>query len=355
MTTGLTPTLNSLKALVVAGTNKGHFFDLRSGSLRSLWSDLTLTPAGGARLQRNGGACAVPGTDYFRSAATGLSGTEASFGVIFKLTGYPSSSAYPIRDDDTGLSDWAVLISNSTFRPTLAVGFSGGTKQTAAIAGTEVINGVVSSVSGSFRNNNADGVRCYKDGMAIAHANVATTGETLLFPDNGLMLGRAVAANGFIGIIIAAWEINKYLTAAEHAALYDEIVNQLTYETQDCLWPVSTTVYWRGAFGALARETAMAAGRSIGDINELVVASGTHKMSTEKLDGILTKCIVCVTSGTINLPAYNLGANYVFEKYTASTGLWTTVTQASRSVALLVGDKILWANQTGNRHIKRIY
>lgn len=346
MVTGLTPLLDSLRAA-------GYVLwdvDYRSGTFYDGLNNISVTPDANFGLKRDGLDC------RYAAGATTLSTPNQTVNNITELT-MLSYFKPCLTTSSTGIRILSMDSGNTKLNPNSSGVIRGDVSATGGVCtasggASHIVNGKKCFGGFSWRENNATGMQRYVDGAAFG-ANVDTTGKTA-FSLAGLPFAVRMGAGSqydcYRNMIIKKW-----LTTAEHATIYDEIVNQMVFETQDCFWPVSTTVYWRGAYGALARETAMAAGRSIGDINELVVASGTHKMSTERLDGILTKCLVCVTNGTINLPAYNLGANYVFEKFTASTGLWTTVTQASRAVALLAGDKILWANQTGNRHIKRIY
>lgn len=342
--TGLTPLLDSR----IAAGKCDCFVDFRSGAMYDRVGGRTFT--GSVNLQRNG--LYIP--QGFPATASSILGLTTEGTVMIScmpLSNAAEATNDLIDDINIGTAKGLTLNFSATNTFQVTIYSSGGIKSK-NLAGGGAFN-IKRVYSMTFKNN--DVLQSYVNGVATTGAATSLAGETFVPSDLVLRVGGRAASRFMRENVYWAYIDKEVLTEAQQQTLIDELDNQIRYETQDCFWPVSATVYWRGAFGALADETARAAGRSIGDINELVVASGTHKMSTEKLDGILTKCLVCVTNGTINLPAYNLGANYVFEKFTASTGLWTTVTQASRAVALLAGDKILWANQTGNRHIKRIY
>lgn len=361
MTTGRTPLIDSLKALVAAGTNKGHFYDLRSGSLADMWGTLNLSPNGGARLQRNGGACDVLGTDRFASADTAMSGPELSFGCyFFRGTSLPSGANIYCFGDNAATLSAALAIVKSNNRAFVRVITDAGTKTTVGVVGAEVAPGAIGYLSASARNNSADGLRCYKNGTAIAHADVDFTGATIAYGNGGLSMPGALATVSMSGIIFVGWEINKYLTPAEHAQLYDEIVNQMTWETNNLIinstYPTIGTSVWEARYGLLAGEQTMSAGQSLGQLDPLKVVSGTHKASTELYSGVLAKTIVCVTAGDIILPdpRPDLGTTWAYRYYDDSAAAWESRTSATATVALDdVGDRILWATADGRTCLRK--
>jgi hypothetical protein len=206
----------------------------------------------------------------------------------------------------------------------------------------------------SWRENNVTGAQCYVNGAASG-ASVSSVGKT-----SWSMTDKPFAlrmGSGSCYLVFCVGFIKKWLTAAEHATLYDEIVNQIRYETQSMIvnstFPTLGGDVYRACYGLLAGEKTMSAGQSLGQLDALKVVSGTHKCSTELYSGQLAKTVVCVTNGTVRLPdpRPTLGTTFSFMKY--SGGAWASATSASTDIALTAGEKLLWATADGNVAVRK--
>jgi hypothetical protein len=352
MTTGRTPTLDYLKSLVVAGTNKGHFYDLRSGSLADMWGTLNLTPNGGARLQRNGGATSVLNADYFSTGDTSLNTTTGlSFGIMMiPLLEGSAATLRLLNNGNTGATRFLAEYAKATGTISTSIAYNTGVQTTVASGAGSVAKGKRSLVCVSARDD-ADGMRVYVDGSPIPHANKNTAGLTIVAPTTGIRFPFVSATESATQQTYIYFEINKYLTAAEHAQLHDEIVNQIKYETNNLIinstYPTIGSSVWEARYGLLAGEQTMSAGQDIGQLASLKVSTGTHKANTFLYNGVPAKGIKCVTAGDIILPDTipDKGTTWVYRYYDDSAGTWATRTSASATVSLdAVNDLILWCD-----------
>jgi len=360
--TGRMPLLDSLKALVVAGTNKGYAWDLRSGSLYDFFGGRTLTPAGSARLQRNGGAVPVGGTDRFQFINTAMIGNELTCWMLINHGGFVAADGRLLVDNSA--TQGFFLGVDNTFRVRARcytnVGGVPTTRSTAFTAGFALTPGKTSLIIGTAKGGIADGLRCYLDGVPVTHAAIDLTTDILSWQAGIAAFPSTTAAASGNGLFQAWGAINKRLSDAEVATLYDEIVNQIKYETNNLIinstYPTIGSSVWEARYGLLAGEQTMSAGQDIGQLASLKVSTGTHKATTILYGTTLAKAIECVTAGNIILPdpRPDIGTTWAYQYYDASAGTWAARTSATATVALDdVGDRILWATQDGRNSLRK--
>lgn len=357
--TGLTPLLDSLRA---AGVGI-HFFDPRSGSLRSLTSAMTFAGYSGAGLNRGGAFLPTIDSSYFESDINNTF-TSGELTVICcpRITkeGSANFTAYVYNRNGT-TAGFLFYHTSALKKPTFTVQNATTAKTITSTTITLPIN-EKAVISVSYKDNDASGLTLYKNGSSIAAA-VSTVGFVMAHASaSKIRIGMnpgapTVSRTGTEDFVLV---INKYLTPAEHAKIYDEIVNQIVYEKQSMI--VNSTFatlggdVYRACYGILAGELTMSAGQSIGQLDALKVSTGTHKMNTFLYNGQLAKGIKCVTAGNIVLPdpRPTLGTTWAYRYYDDSAATWESRTSATATVALdAVNDIILWATADGRTCLRK--
>lgn len=356
-----TPFLDSLTTLVKNGTNIGHLYIFYSGHYADLWGTQNLAVNGSTYMLRDGlYSDAIIGNNKLTTTNTGLSGSELSFGVKAKR-GAKNPSATTTKIIENGGKFYHAITSNTT-SSTCRMYFTTNTgiAYTGPLAGYNFLPSQIKVISGSVRNENSDGARCYIDGIAIPHTNISTIGKTLVFPTDGLRIPYNSTTEGFEGEIQYYWEINKYLTAAEHLQLKNEL-DSIKFELKPyarVINPADRTVLYdfKTYFGALC-TTAAIGGSTISRITNTMFRCGnTVGRFTLTYEtgpgGIYGKVITATTGGPLNVRVPNGVGTWTYWHKT-SAGSWTNSPAAIRSgtldttFTLATGDK-LWYAGDGN-------
>lgn len=348
MATGLTPLLDSL----IAGGYVNWFVDFRKGTFFDGINNILISPVSGSfPLQRNG--LSSP----YAAVATLIQSPNQTISNISECT-YICYLTPMIQAGSTGvrfpqLNDGSAFMVNISGALRATFNSTGGNTQSNSAAGVFVTN-VPIFCAASWRENNVTGAQCYVNGAASG-ASVSSVGKTswsMTSHPFGLRMG-----SGSCYLVFCVGFIKKWLTTAEHAQIYDEIVNQIQYEQKSITingsWSAGQP-YWIARYGILAEETTMSAGQSIGQLNALKVSTGTHKCNTFLYGTTLAKGIKCVTAGNIILPdpLPALGGNYYYRYYDDSAGTWEDRSSASATVALdAVNDIILWSTIDGRTYL----
>lgn len=355
-----TPFLDSLTTLVKNGTNIGHLYIFSSGHYADIWGNKNLSSTGSTYILRDGlYADAIIGNNKLSTTNTGLSGSELSFGVKAKR-GAKNPSGTIIKIIENGSTFYHVITNTTLSTCKMYFITNTGLNQTGVIAGYNFLQSQIKVISGSVRNENSDGARCYIDGLAIPHPNIDMIGKTLVYPPGVLSIPFNATTSGFEGKIYYYWEINKYLTAAEHLQLKNEL-DSIKFELKTharVINPADRSVLYdfKTYFGTLC-TTAAVGGSTIARITNTMFRCGnTVGRFTLTYEtgpgGIYGKVITAKTGGPLNVRVPNGVGTWTYWHKT-SAGSWTNSPAAIRSgtldttFTLATGDK-LWYAGDGN-------
>lgn len=192
-----------------------------------------------------------------------------------------------------------------------------------------------------FAYDNSNAVTMTKNGVTTA--TLGSAGAITWATADGIQFGKWVGATRYNQMLVEDLVyITQRLSDAEQQTLIAEL-DDTVYESNNLLGNVSSYV---AQYGILADELTVSSG-SLGQLDSLQVSTGQHKMSTELYEGRLAKTIVCVADGNIILPNPDAATTYTiyYKKYTG--GAWTSATSASTTIALVAGEKVLWATADG--------
>ena len=349
MTTGLTPTIDSLNAYKHCWLRfgSGTAYDEVNRVTASLHSSSYMTRGG---VYINGTYLSVVDIPDFYSGApinvfvrAKLAEPDGTLNpVIVHKANTSTLEGFIFRIFHT-TSSGKIFASQYCTDNSLVLSGTGGTRT--------IKYGVFSVSSLQCRSNSADGVQCFIDGVPF-DSKGSTIGKTIRHCGSAArlrILGYAPTQNsrGIVSDILIFQ--NVILTEYQHYLIASELNNEIRYGYSPLVinngYGTIGTSVWEARYGILADEKTMTAGNVIGYIDEFKVISGSFKMTTEMYGSVLAKVISCVTNGTVRLPdpRPELGTTFAFKKYTG--GAWTDATSGSTDIALTAGEKILWATQ----------
>jgi hypothetical protein len=335
--TGLTPLLDSL----IANNNIIAFVPYLNGTTYSSIGNWAATPTSTVRLNRGGASVsAVSGSIYYQY--TGLNAALTNEMSIVAVIVPRTSGDYIVNNSKLELSCHGTA---------MAFRFTSSTSTFAVSAKNSLVLGKRTCIIVTRTNANPSLGNIYIDGALSGAANQST--GTITAGTVEMRLAQSVGSTQLVMFV------NRVITAPEAVTLTDELDNQIRYEQQSMIVNGSYSAgqdVWRACFGILAGEVTMSAGQSLGQLDALRVASGTHKATTFLYNGVLAKGIKCVTAGNIILPdpRPTLGTTWAYRYYDDSAGTWATRTSASSTVALdAVNDIILWSTADGQTALRK--
>jgi len=327
-------------------------------------------------ITRNSAYAPISNSAYFKGNIPEYTGaSEFSFGGSLSVLDIGTGSSIRAIRNGAGAAVCSIKITRATKEIANEIRLSSGIKNVGNVAGYGITYGNRFNTALSFRYNNADGIRSYLNGIAIPHSNISTVGDSFTPPlANNLSIPYASTVGGMGGNIYYYWEINKYLTAAEHLQLKTEL-DSLKWETSthttglhDTL--INNTYYidFMTKYGAF-QSTASRGGIANSQLENTPFfqqsTTGRYKISTDTHLGQTVKVIECVTGGAghglyVNLNLGATGWQYYLKKsgetvYTYKTDNAIVTASGTKSIfAFAAGDKIIYSCIKGDCAIRKI-
>lgn len=353
MTTGLTPTIDSLNSY------KHCWIKYGSGSIYDVVNASAITMHSSSVLQRNGEY--INGDNSSTVAIPDFTaGAPINIFVRAIINSIGASNGHILAKVSTGAKEGFRFRADTSLRLT-ADQYCTDESSVVSTATNAIKLGEFHTYSAEMQSNSADGVRTFIDGVQSG-ASGNTTGKTIRHLGTAALSLFRYASNQLCRGVVSDVLIfqNVILTPAQHLLIADELDNQIRYESQSMIvnstFPTLGGDVYRACYGILAEEVTMSAGQDIGQLASLKVSTGTHKMNTFRYNGQLAKGIKCVTAGNIVLPdpRPTLGTTWAYRYYDDIAATWESRTSATATVALdAANDIILWSTADGQTALRK--